>query len=69
MNDLVKSLAAITLLAMLGGLAVSVTSRVVHAPPPATAVQSVSVGAASHSGSAAGSGIKVHDSSSVKAAQ
>jgi hypothetical protein len=37
MNDFAKSLAAITLLAMLGGLAVTVTSRVVRAPAGAPA--------------------------------
>lgn len=71
MNDLAKSLAAITILAMLGGLAVSLTSKSVHVPAGPAAVSAVAnvplpaSAAAPHRDSPA-PGNSMHDSSSVK---
>jgi hypothetical protein len=71
MNDLAKSLVAITLLAMLGGLAVTVVSRVIRVLP-AAATPAVVECAPLHVRAPADSstqGGTVRDSSSVKAAK
>jgi hypothetical protein len=72
MNDLVKSLVAVTILSMLGGFAVAVTNKVVHAPSAGPATVEIAPLPVRASASPADSAVRresVRHVSSVKEAQ
>ena len=69
MNDVVKSLVAITLLAMLGGFAVAVTNRIVPASHREAAVDGTHSPVRASQADALPKSTSPRDSASVKGAQ